>query len=524
MINQKWTPNEILRLENSIKDTPKDAFSSRSTNKILPTISEQLLSMNNSRKIQGTLLSQKSNYFHLFRNLTSNKVNQSRASTSIGSLLPNELWETIFQKIIDQNAIWKALSSIALTSKFFFHRLTQSSILKYLLQKDSLDNLSISTKLAVKILTEYCYGSKEVQISKRNDVDFDEKDANSVATACHYKHLTIEESSDTHLIKDKNIIELLKNSPQLEKLDLNPCLNLTHQSIDLLSKHCTSLNSLTLQDVNINPSSLICISDLHSSLETLVLEGPSKTHSHESINSSEIDAGMIAIAMKCKKLNTIKLKNLPVGDGAICKIAKHDSQLRSLSLQKTKITDVGLNALADNTFKTLQKLELIEAGTFTPNALTRLVKCEQIRSFKLLDPLIPMSDSLLGILSCGWPNLKKLEIRNAALLTGTGFKQLMTQCTKLETLILDNYNVMSDSLEAILNSATHLKNLHFAFSCKSKELSTDQIADLFIKHSTMLSNLRKLETNTRTFSFSSEQEDILNSHLPNLEIYTENWD
>lgn len=371
--------------------------------------------------------------------------------------VPKELFLKIICVTIDIDPSWECVGRFALVNKAAYNLVMDIEVLRQLFLQGSIASLDLRTCIAVKLLTERCASATNMAITITDSEDLTEAEAELLATACKYKKVTIDESDDSHFLKDAKIMKLISNSNHLEKLSLRNCISLTDRPIDLLSLYGTALKTLDLRRfTGISTNAIICLAE-----------------------------------------------SLP--------------NLQKLSLHDGGMNDHFLELIGDKFSNSIVKLELVNAGVFSTAGMQALYKCQKLEAFYFASTNFTFTDQFLKECANAWPKLKRFDINNTSGISAESICQLMEKCQRLERLSLEDHCITFENLEALLSSENKLKALNYGFSTVSENITSDQICSLLIKHSARLVQMRELWISSKIFNQAeAKAKEQLESSLPNL--------
>ena len=271
-------------------------------------------------------------------------------------------------------------------------------------------------------------------------------------------------------------LEFVKNLKNLETLILSRSERLSDRGLTWL-KGLEKLKTLTIPAFSGTNDGLANIRGL-SNLKVLELYGTNIT-----------DAGMPAVGA-LHNLERLRLDRLNIGDDGVRSLRSFGEQFIEISVGETRITDKGLDAIADN--KKIESIDLSHTKV-TDAGLAKLQDLEELRSLRLDGTTITGkgfealartprlyrvslqdakvddagASTLARVSRLRIINLNGNLITNAAL---SSFKELR----QLEELDLDRCTKLTDEAAAILKTYPALKRV----SLKGATLSAKAIEDL----------------------------------------------
>ena len=174
------------------------------------------------------------------------------------------------------------------------------------------------------------------------------------------------------LITDDSLFRIAEGCPELTSFTLSCSEEVTNAGISSIAGGCEKLTSITIDRCSqIGDTALIAIGSSCPNLLEIVIG---------SSNHKFSDRGLIAIARGCPALESISISDCPnITDAGVKVLAQKCFQLKSITLEKSKISDVSLIAFATNSRK-LQSVTFNKCDCITSTGLSILsVECTQMQ-------------------------------------------------------------------------------------------------------------------------------------------------
>jgi len=261
------------------------------------------------------------------------------------------------------------------------------------------------------------------------------------------RHANKETSIDTTLVSmPEDKLQLLKSTVSTPSVNLANCYNLTKEHCELLRndwlKQILSLNlecchSLTDDDF----SNLFGFQPVETNTETniRVLEPlDDSTLKLESLNLTRTnigDAGVAAIAIKCKNLKHLYLSHTRITDLSLSLIAQHCSNLQTLEVVGCDIGNYGLQLIAQERKSNLVSLDVSD--------------CYRV------------NDAIVPYLCFYCPNLARIGLRNTKI-PDRGVSALLRKL-KLTSLNIEGLPITDTQLCQISHFQPSLTELHLSY-------------------------------------------------------------
>ena len=164
----------------------------------------------------------------------------------------------------------------------------------------------------------------------------------------------------------------------------------TNAGISCIARGCKKLTSITIDYCRrIDDTALIAIGSSCPNLRTLIVFGTSPDlrtldSKIESVRPEFSNRGLIAIARGCPALESITMSaGLNITDASVIVLAKKCLQLKSITLDFSKISDASLIAFATNSRK-LQNVSFCYCNYITPIGLSILAaECAQMQEMDI---------------------------------------------------------------------------------------------------------------------------------------------
>jgi Leucine Rich repeat len=174
------------------------------------------------------------------------------------------------------------------------------------------------------------------------------------------------------LITDDSLFRIAEGCPELTSFTLSCNEAVTNAGISSIAGGCEKLTSITIDRCDrIHDTALIAIGSSCPNLLEIVIE---------SSNHKFSDRGLIAIACGCPALESISISDCPnITDAGVKVLAQKCFQLKSITLEYSKISDVSLIAFATNSRK-LQSVTFNNCDCITSTGLSILsAECTQMQ-------------------------------------------------------------------------------------------------------------------------------------------------
>jgi len=272
--------------------------------------------------------------------------------------------------------------------------------------------------------------------------------------------------ADCKQITDKSIIAIAQNCKKLTSLDLNRCAKVTSAAIEELANAALPLQSLHLcrplvdtQEV-LNDASIARLIAVSPDLRVLRLRSCNRI----------TDLTISQIASTCPELMALDLSWCGrISDNSMAVLGESCKKLRSIALNGCRLlTDRSLRSLLSNA-SNLQSISLAHLPFATNSVLTEMAPALH--------------------------NLNILSLNGCAEVTDISIVAIATACKRLESLSLFSINIGDESMSAITSNCAKLQS----FSISGCERVSDTGASLIRN----LSNLTSLYLNTRSITDSS---------------------
>ncbi|XP_061186169.1 F-box/LRR-repeat protein 4-like [Saccostrea echinata] len=307
-----------------------------------------------------------------------------------------ELPEEVIQLILSYLDI-PSLCKASITSKFFYKHCYDSLQYKEL---DLQPHWTEVNNFAIDSLMSRCQFLQHLNISwcGGNQMSISAGTFSRFLVACGRDLQTLYMSS-CKFVNGEVIKAVAENCPKLKELDVGSCPSLDGQSISHLSRIHT-LERLNLYRLPVERYSLMEVLRLSPNLK------------HLNLGSTRIGEMHIDIVMKI--------------------LGKHCKKLISLDLWRSRISETGLDYIAENC-KQIEELDLgwcsnLKAGTYCFIDLVK--KCPNIKKLYLTANRTICNEDLLAF--CKYcPKLEQLDILGTGNVSRESVFSVLTQCQKL---------------------------------------------------------------------------------------------
>lgn len=231
-------------------------------------------------------------------------------------------------------------------------------------------------------------------------------------------------------LTDQELRELSESGINVVNLDISGNADVSDEGLKMLAEGCASLHSLNL-------SGLVKITD--AGIASLTAD----CHNLISLNlqncANLTNASLKAIGEGCPEIQELDLSGnskaqLKVDDGGLNSFLAAAKNLRQLNLTWTKVTDAGLQSLAESA--KLQSIQLC---------------------------WLPITDTSLQIIAQSSPGLISVNLNNCSKITDQGIKDLSFKCRSIQSLFLKGATgIKDDGLRAIGENLQDLKQIDLA--------------------------------------------------------------
>ena len=190
------------------------------------------------------------------------------------------------------------------------------------------------------------------------------------------KELRTIDLRDCRLITDDSLFRIAEGCPELTSFTLSSSEAVTNAGISSIAGGCGKLLYITMNDCNqIDDTALTAVGSSCPNLREITISA-----SFHSPSPKISDRGLIAIACGCPALESISISDcLNITDAGVKVLAQKCFQLKSITLEYSKITDVSLIAFATNSRK-LQSVTFNKCDCITSTGLSILaVECTQMQ-------------------------------------------------------------------------------------------------------------------------------------------------
>lgn len=256
-------------------------------------------------------------------------------------------------------------------------------------------------------------------------------------------------------ITDASMTILKDQFVELLEVDIENCKRVTDAGVSELTK-CKSLTSLRLAyNCNLTESAFTILGSTSHGMKVIDLDGCSKISDNgialickgcpllESISISYCrlltTTGVEAIA-KCKHLTSIKLRNnYAIGDSGIIALAEGCHQIKLLHIQECgNITDRSLTAIGKN-LRGLEDISLGPDKSYNNDRLTDagvralMYGCPKLQTI-VIDGREGVTDDVLGPLGLACPGLTNLDISKCKKVSAIGVTNLLQTCSSIKNI------------------------------------------------------------------------------------------
>ncbi|KAI3655112.1 hypothetical protein MP228_000492 [Amoeboaphelidium protococcarum] len=251
-------------------------------------------------------------------------------------------------------------------------------------------------------------------------------------------------------LSDDTVIKIAQSTQQnLLALDLSWCSQLTDRAIvEGLGMHCKSLKSLALNG---------CKRLEDGSLRSLLTNCPniaSLSLAHLPFISDQV---LTAMAVNMKHLQILSLNGCArVGDASITAIVENCNQLQCLSLFQLPISDVAVEAVANNC-PDLVSLSISGCVLVTDNGAIHIQKLRKLQSLYLNGAKI--TDISLVMIASQCRQIRALSLNDCQQLTDKTFVCLSKYCPSLQSLSMNKTMITVVGIKALVDRCIDLKEL-----------------------------------------------------------------
>lgn len=237
-----------------------------------------------------------------------------------------------------------------------------------------------------------------------------------------YANVTSLDCSSCVQISDSDVRAIASTyRSQLRHLDISNNKRITEMSLQTVGEFCEGLQSLRLQKIPLPDVAMMAVAQCRN-LQVLMLT-----------KCREIsDVGLSCIAAGCKNLLDLSLKwCVGVTDKGIVMLVANCLQLRTLDLSDTRVTGIGLQAVAQ-----LPALHFLN-----------LAQCSFV------------DNSALAALQTGCSSLMGLDLTGCTRINETGALNFIRVATQLEQLIVSHCHQLADATLLYLSKLPSLRVL-----------------------------------------------------------------
>lgn len=256
-------------------------------------------------------------------------------------------------------------------------------------------------------------------------------------------------------ITDASMTILKDQFVELSEVDIENCKRVTDAGVSELTK-CKSLKSLRLAyNCNLTESAFTILGTTSHGMRLIDLDGCSKINDNgvalickgcpllESISISycrQLTTSSLEAIAKCKHLTSIKLRNNDaIGDSGVIALAEGCHQIKILHIQDCgSITDRSLIAIGKN----LRELVDVSFGPVNTYGATHITDsgvralmygCPKLQTI-VIDGCEGLTDEILGPLGLACPELINLDISKCKKLSALGVTNLVQTCSSIKNI------------------------------------------------------------------------------------------
>jgi hypothetical protein len=224
---------------------------------------------------------------------------------------------------------------------------------------------------------------------------------------------------------DHNLTLLAKGSPNLEKIALSMCDEISDNSLEALAA-CPKISAFTLEECNnITPFGLHTFLEHHSQLKRAVLNDCPQVS----------DLTLATMEAFCPHLEKLGLENTRITDEGILALAPKLHHLKNLSLAGCSITNVALKALTRRC-PLLETLNLSMCKSITDIGVNSLLETSpELKELHLSGCFRVMSSSVHALATC-CPKVEMANLFMIGPLTEGYVQTLVERCPNLQTVHL----------------------------------------------------------------------------------------
>ncbi|KAF5736889.1 F-box/LRR-repeat protein 4-like [Tripterygium wilfordii] len=267
------------------------------------------------------------------------------------------------------------------------------------------------------------------------------------------------EDSETepYFLSDAALSSIGEEFPQLERLSLIWCSNVSCSGLTSLASSCDSLKSLDLQGCYVGDQGLSAVGKYCKLLEDLNLR----------FCEGLTDLGLVELAQGCRK----SLKSLGVAacakitDVSLESVGAHCKSLETLSLDSEFMHNKGVVAVAQGC-PALKILKLRCVNVTDEALMTVGTSCLSLELLALYS-FQQFTDKGLHAVGKGCKKLKNLTLSDCYFLTDNGLEAIATGCAELTHLEVNGcHNIGTLGLESIGRSCRCLTELTLSYCQK----------------------------------------------------------
>jgi len=291
---------------------------------------------------------------------------------------------------------------------------------------------------------------------------------------------------------DQVVYTIAQKCPNLQKLNLADCKNVTDVSVIAIARNCKKLNSLNLNRcAKVTSGAIEELANAALPLQSLHLCRP-LVDAQELLSDRSI-ARLISVS---PELRVLRLRSCNrITDLTVAQIAKTCPELMALDLSWCgRITDQSMAVLGQNC-KKIRSIALNGCRLLSDRSIRSLLSNSKEMQSLSLAHLPFATDAVLTEMAPALRNLNILSLNGCAEVSDNSIVAIVNACTRLESLSLFSINISDLSMTAITSRCTALQS----FSISGCERVTDAGASLIQN----LRSLTSLYLNTRSISDAS---------------------
>ncbi|GAB1609346.1 F-box/LRR-repeat protein 7-like [Argonauta hians] len=276
-------------------------------------------------------------------------------------------------------------------------------------------------------------------------------------------------------LTDKGLYTISKRCPELRRLEVHNCVNITNSGLFDLISNCANLVYLNVSgcfhitSISLANSVLVRtpLSHYHQQVYLLYLDMSDCYHLDDngleilSLHCSRIqslylrrcpqvtDKGLQRVTTSCTGLKDLSISDCPnITDFGIMELSRNEPELRYLSIAKCeKISDVGIKYIAQHCLK-LRYLNCRGCEAISDDSLERIARrCHRLRSLDI--GKCDITDRGLFILAKYAPHLKRLSVKSCFGITDRGIVLLGEHCRQLQQLNIQDCHLSVEAYRTV---------------------------------------------------------------------------